>query len=43
MPDKGSPTPGGDAGAKISDTKSGCITKMAPVPPVKQPQQPVRH
>lgn len=43
MADKGTPTPGGEAGAKISDTKSGAVTKMAPVPSIKQPQQPVRH
>jgi hypothetical protein len=41
MPDKGTPTPGGDAGAKISDTKSGVVT-IKPVSP-KAPQQPVRH
>lgn len=43
MADTGTPTPGGEHGAKISDTKSGCITKMAPAPSPKTPEQPVRH
>ena len=41
MADNGNPTPGSEAGAKISDTKVGC-TQMAPAKP-KQPEQPVRH
>jgi hypothetical protein len=43
MPDKGNPTPGSEAGAKHGEDKSGCVTKMAPVPPIHQPEQPVRH
>lgn len=41
MADNGNPTPGGEHGAKISDTKQGC-TQMQPVKP-KAPEQPVRH
>jgi hypothetical protein len=43
MADNGDPTPGAERGAKHAEDKSGVVTKMAPVPSVKQPEQPVRH